>query len=266
MKKYFIQLEGKSVGPFSLEDLKILKITASTPVWIDGEKNWKKANEIKELQSLFFGTTQGYTKPQSNYNKPKSRSTNFENFSFETDAPPRRPKVLLFYAIAGIAIVAGAMFFSIRVKNEKAGMENEIEEVENRGAMITTIADSIRMADSIAGIDNQENVPSSSQDLVGSFDNNAGAVITITGNSDQHLTVTINFDFKKGADCKGEISGDGKRVEDEEVLVETFQGCELTLDYNGSSSITVKESKKCKSMHGMGCSLDGEYMKSGVGD
>lgn len=275
MKKYFIQLDGKSVGPFSIDELKILKVTPSTPVWIEGEKEWRKANEIKELQALFISSFQSYNKNQSNYSKPKNRSTDFANFTFdEADASGKKTTSGLIVAIVAAALVAGGVFYFMNNKNLQTQKENAVEGIINSQDLSDSLQklakilkdDSTQLSNSLANLNGQEQVAMSSQDLVGSFDNNAGAVITVSGNSDQHLTVTIVYDFKQGDDCKGEISGDGKRVEDEEVLAQTFHGCELTLDYNGSNSITVKESKKCKSMHGKNCSFDGVYRKRESGN
>jgi TonB family protein len=54
MKQYFIYLNGNSVGPYSIEDLRMLRIQSATPVWCEGLAGWKSAGEIPELQVLFF--------------------------------------------------------------------------------------------------------------------------------------------------------------------------------------------------------------------
>lgn len=264
MKKYFMQIEGKSVGPFSSEELKILKVTPTTPIWTEGATEWKKASEFKELQSLFISSFQSYNKLQSNYSKPKSRSTNFANFTFdEADKPARKPKTGLVIVLVFAFAIAGGVAYVMKMENEKTEKMKEIENIFNAQSGTDSVVTDMMINgnDSAPLISTESDVPISSQDLVGVFKNDAGASITVSGNSDQHLTINIVYDFNLGNNCKGEISGDGKRVEDEKVLMTTFNGCEITLDYSDTGYIRVEESKKCKTMHGKNCSLDGIYLK-----
>lgn len=53
MKKYFLHIGTENSGPFDLEELKIKKITKKTPVWYDGLENWKYAEDLEELKSVF---------------------------------------------------------------------------------------------------------------------------------------------------------------------------------------------------------------------
>lgn len=53
MKKYFILKDEKRIGPLSFDDLKAKHIDSSTLIWFDGEPQWKKAGQIKELRELF---------------------------------------------------------------------------------------------------------------------------------------------------------------------------------------------------------------------
>jgi chromosome segregation ATPase len=54
MKKYFLHNGTESSGPFDFEELKIKKITKTTPVWFEGMEHWKIAGEIDELKSVFL--------------------------------------------------------------------------------------------------------------------------------------------------------------------------------------------------------------------
>lgn len=53
MKKYFLQSNGQHIGPYSAEDLRMMSISFSTPVWYDGLGSWKNAGDIPELNHLF---------------------------------------------------------------------------------------------------------------------------------------------------------------------------------------------------------------------
>lgn len=53
MKKYYLHIGTENSGPFDLEELKIKRITKKTPVWFEGLENWKYAEDIEELKSVF---------------------------------------------------------------------------------------------------------------------------------------------------------------------------------------------------------------------
>jgi hypothetical protein len=56
MKKYFLHNGTESSGPFSFDELRIKKISKTTPVWFEGMEKWKYAKDIEELQSLIKTT------------------------------------------------------------------------------------------------------------------------------------------------------------------------------------------------------------------
>lgn len=49
---YYLHENEITTGPYTLEDLKMKKITAFTPIWCEGFKNWKTAGEIETLKSI----------------------------------------------------------------------------------------------------------------------------------------------------------------------------------------------------------------------
>ena len=53
MSKFFIHKYDQQQGPFTIDELKDLKITRETMVWFEGADDWKKAVEIEELQEIF---------------------------------------------------------------------------------------------------------------------------------------------------------------------------------------------------------------------
>ena len=53
MSKFYIHIDDQQQGPFSIDELKELKITRETMVWFDGADNWKKATEVEDLQEFF---------------------------------------------------------------------------------------------------------------------------------------------------------------------------------------------------------------------
>ena len=49
---YYIEINGKPKGPFTIEELKELTITEESVVWKEGLPNWVKATEIEEINKL----------------------------------------------------------------------------------------------------------------------------------------------------------------------------------------------------------------------
>ena len=53
MQKYFVNIDGQQSGPFSKDDLKLMRITRSTYVWFEGQDHWEEMGSIPELSDLF---------------------------------------------------------------------------------------------------------------------------------------------------------------------------------------------------------------------
>lgn len=54
LKIWFIKVDGKREGPFSLKELKIHPhLNPDTMVWREGYKDWVRARDVLELKSLF---------------------------------------------------------------------------------------------------------------------------------------------------------------------------------------------------------------------
>jgi hypothetical protein len=54
MKSYFIRQDNKPQGPYSIDQLKEMKLNPAVLVWVEGLKQWIKALEIPELQQELF--------------------------------------------------------------------------------------------------------------------------------------------------------------------------------------------------------------------
>ena len=52
MKKYFISLDDKQEGPFTIEELKSKNLTNKYLVWSDGFAEWKRISIINELKDF----------------------------------------------------------------------------------------------------------------------------------------------------------------------------------------------------------------------
>lgn len=71
MNRYFyIDSEGKQKGTFSPEELRQENIRKETLVWAQGMEQWKRADEVSELQFLFMGTVQSAASETANADTP----------------------------------------------------------------------------------------------------------------------------------------------------------------------------------------------------
>jgi len=53
MKHYYTYINGKQIGPITIEELKLLDIEKSTLVWYEGLSDWIEAEKIEELSDYF---------------------------------------------------------------------------------------------------------------------------------------------------------------------------------------------------------------------
>jgi hypothetical protein len=134
MKKYFIHNGDEQTGPFSVEELKIKKISPDTHIWYEGLENWKEASSIEELKSLFLQTPPPFK-------KKSEKSQEFKNpdkiSTLEHEAK-KKSKIGLYLGI-GIASTCAILLISFLIqKNTEVAVENAIisKELDNKLAEI----------------------------------------------------------------------------------------------------------------------------------
>lgn len=54
---YYLSVDGEKMGPYTLDDLKKIPLTAKTLVWIEERGVWSEAEELSELSSLLPQST-----------------------------------------------------------------------------------------------------------------------------------------------------------------------------------------------------------------
>lgn len=108
MKKFYIQENSLSKGPFDIEELQNHNINKDTMIWFENMEDWKKAGEINELKTILGATLPPIPAPK------KSRFFNKKTLLFSLGSLI----ILLF-----IVIISNAL-----QSNEDAN--NSIEEFE----------------------------------------------------------------------------------------------------------------------------------------
>jgi len=54
MTKYFIKLNEEQKGPYTIDELKEMKLTDQYSYWTDGYSTWRKITEIQELDGFIL--------------------------------------------------------------------------------------------------------------------------------------------------------------------------------------------------------------------
>lgn len=110
MNSFFIHINGEEKGPFSVEELRDLKIERSTMVWCNGLDSWTKAADVKALAPLFE------MKPPP-FQAPAASQDNYQQ-AHRTTVQPNKGRGLrriilnlLALIIIGIAVVFGVIAF-----------------------------------------------------------------------------------------------------------------------------------------------------------
>lgn len=136
MSQYYLHENDITVGPFTIEELKVKRITAFTPIWCEGFENWKTAGEIEELKPILFDlpspieiNTTGNPKV---YNEPKETLFGYNK------------KGVLTGIIALIAILftlilmnyQSSKIITIEKTNKEVQKENFLKKIEEQKAKL----------------------------------------------------------------------------------------------------------------------------------
>ena len=63
MTKYFFHNGRVQLGPFTIEQLRVINIARHTPIWYEGLKSWISAEHVDELRPLFSSPTMLTSEP-----------------------------------------------------------------------------------------------------------------------------------------------------------------------------------------------------------
>jgi hypothetical protein len=134
MKIYFIQHDGKQLGPFDKLELIEMKLSKTTAIWYEPLEDWTIIEKVKELKDIFM-----ITPPPFNAKKIEVEDQNqiIDNNKEENKLPPiPKPGKLIeedlenkfkmkniFYA-ATIIILVAVIYFVYAAKNSDQIIEN----------------------------------------------------------------------------------------------------------------------------------------------
>lgn len=145
MKKYYIHNGTEQQGPFSLEELKDLKINQDTMIWFEGAENWQKANEVNELREFFksipppIQNLNSSAPPPFIANKPKEKENNIQENTSKKSSN--------YYILGGITLFLIIGIWSYNSISQQAERQNQLEsELAEKNAKIQVQQEAERKA------------------------------------------------------------------------------------------------------------------------
>ncbi|MCW3106156.1 MAG: hypothetical protein JWQ09_662 [Segetibacter sp.] len=131
MRKYFIHDGTSELGPFTLEDLQLQKISKKTPIWFDGLSEWSPADKIPELAHLITTPPPfaGSTPP------PITKTPEFEREVIIEEPVANKKRLTL--PLSAIAVIIGVFviwFISSKVTTIDDVQQKQQEEIIEKNA------------------------------------------------------------------------------------------------------------------------------------
>ena len=129
MQKFYIYKDDQQQGPFSIDELKDLKITRDTMVWFDGADNWKKAIEVNDLKEIFKSVPIPLPINQPIIPPPLvGKKTKEENKPIVDTNPKKKNMTLIFIVIAFLVVGGLGTFLYINQQAKQAEIYRQLEE------------------------------------------------------------------------------------------------------------------------------------------
>ena len=125
MSKFHIYKDEQQQGPFTLDELRDLKITRETMVWFEGEDNWKAAVEIEELKEIFKSVPPPLHINQPEIPNPIEDKQIIEKSKSTVDISLKKKNTSLIIVIIAILVVGG--IGTLLYLNQQAEMLRQIE-------------------------------------------------------------------------------------------------------------------------------------------
>lgn len=129
MQKFYIHQDNKHVGPFSVDELKELKITRDTMVWFEGAESWKKALEIDELKEILKSVPPPIQTKEPLSLPPLDNKKNNDNIKMATDGKPKQNFMkLLIIGISVLLVVGFGAFIYTNQQTKQSEIQKQLED------------------------------------------------------------------------------------------------------------------------------------------
>lgn len=122
MHNYYIHINDKQKGPFSVEQLKGFDITSETMVWHEGMDNWTQAGNLDELRGVVK-----ILPPPIIVNKPKVESQKVNTNKATSNSRGILGNKYAVYAVLIILLIVGYNFIDEKMRQNEAIKQMEIQ-------------------------------------------------------------------------------------------------------------------------------------------
>ena len=138
MKSYFIRQDNKPQGPYSIDQLKEMKLSPAVLVWAEGLKQWIKALEMPELQQELFPAS-----PRS-VSKYATNGTNTPEFSKEKKVGSFAKNVKTILAVIALIIATLLLIELKKSKTHSAASVKTVNQPIQTAASQPSLSQSIK--------------------------------------------------------------------------------------------------------------------------
>ena len=132
MRNYYAHLGDNQEGPFSLDELKLKKISKETLVWYEGLEEWIAASKVEDLKDLFISIPPPFNKQSINVPPPKvevEKTTKIEpEITYNSTLPEVKKKSYNVYWIIGCVTI---LLLFLIYKSTMNSMEIDLKQSEN---------------------------------------------------------------------------------------------------------------------------------------
>jgi hypothetical protein len=125
MKKYYLHNGTESSGPFSFDELRAMKITKTTPVWIEGMEKWKYAKDVEELYELVAITPPPFKVEEVIAPQPPKKVSNAAFLGLSKNTFITVIVVIVVASTIAINIIQNNRSEELEAKNKKTEIENQ---------------------------------------------------------------------------------------------------------------------------------------------
>jgi hypothetical protein len=258
MQKFYIHKEDKQQGPFSIDELKDLKISRDTMVWYEGADTWKKAIEVDDLKEIFKNTPPPL-QTNSPVIPPPLVSRKLKEVSKPAvDKKQMKKKMTLIIFVFAILLAGGLVTFFINNQQAKqAEIPTENKMVFSKPVEIQSQKEQPNTQKKIST--NKTNNSDDYSNWSGTYEDKYGSTLNVKGPS---ADGAVEFQLlQTSATCIGQIEGTAYLTKNG---VANFHAkgdnCHVNFTFN-PGSIQVSE-YDCENYRGASCgSFDGFYNK-----
>jgi hypothetical protein len=152
MKSYFIRQDNKPQGPYSLDQLKEMKLNPAVLVWAEGLKQWIKALEIPELHQELFPT------PPQSAAKNSASGIKTPEFTREKKANAFAKNVKTFLAVIALIIATLLLIELKKSKTHSAAAVKTVNQPIQTAANQTALNQSIKTSPQVRKDDREKEV------------------------------------------------------------------------------------------------------------